>query len=119
MQTRYGPEYMWNTANMAAFEELSFPENHKKIILEQWGWMKEIPSHPAGYMVEREISNAWTDVVMNGEGIRIAVDKAAITANREIIRKMEEFGYIKDGKVVKTYQIPSIENIKAEVEKSK
>ena len=70
-------------------------------------------------MLEREISNAWTDVVMNGEGIRIAVDKAAITANREIIRKMEEFGYIKDGKVVKTYQIPSIENIKAEVEKSK
>lgn len=119
MQTRYGPEYMWNTANMAAFEELSFPDNHKKVILEQWGWMKEIPRHPAGYMLEREISNAWTDVVMNGEGIRIAVDKAAITINREIIRKMEEFGYIKDGKVVKTYQIPSIENIKAEVEKSK
>lgn len=119
MQTRYGPEYMWNTANMAAFEELSFPEVHKKIILEQWEWIKEIPRHPAGYMVEREISNAWTDVVMNGEGIRIAIDKAAITANREILRKMEEFGYIKDEEVVRNYKIPTIEDIIDEVEKSK
>lgn len=119
MQTRYGPEYMWNTANMVAFEELAFPEEHKKIILEQWEWIKEIPRHPAGYMVEREISNAWTDVVMNGEEIRIAIDKAAITANREILRKMEEFGYIKNGEVVRNYKIPTIEDIIDEVERNR
>lgn len=112
LQTRYGPEYMWNSANMVAFEELPFPEQHKKVILEQWKWIKEVQSHPAGYMVEREISNAWTDVVMNGESVRIAVDKAALTSNREILRRLEEFGYIKDGKIVSVYHIPTEEDIR-------
>lgn len=119
MQTRYGPEYMWNTANMAAFEELPFPEEHKKVILEQWEWTREIPRHPGGYMVEREISNAWTDIVMDGNNLRISVDKATLLANREIQRKLEEFGYIKDGKVVREYPIPSVEDIRKKVKESK
>lgn len=119
MQTKYGPEYMWNTANMAAFEELPIPENHKKVILEQWKWIKEVPRHPAGYMAEREISNVWTDVVMNGENLRIAADRAVIAVNREIERKLVEFGYIKDGRVVKEYRIPDIEEIRERVGQDK
>jgi len=113
MQTRYGPEYMWNTANMSAFEELPFPDNHKKVILEQWKWIKEVPKHPAEYMVEREISNAWTSVVMDGESTRIALDKAAVTSNREIMRKLDEFGYTKNGKVIKPYHMPNVNDIKS------
>jgi ABC-type glycerol-3-phosphate transport system substrate-binding protein len=119
LQTKFGPEYMWNTANMAAFEELPFPEKDKKVILEQWKHIKEIPPHPASYMAEREISNAWTNIVMNGASIRTTLDKAAVTINREIKLKLEEFGYYKDGKVLREYQIPSVEDIRKQVKGSK
>jgi len=33
--------------------------------------------------------------------------------NREILRKMEEFGYVVDGKKVKEYEIPDLEKILA------
>lgn len=109
LQNKYGPEYMWNTANIEAFKGLPFPEEHKKVILEQWKHIKEVPPHPAAYIVEREISNAWTDVVMNGVNLRVAVDKAKITANREITRKMEEFGYVENGQKVKNFSVPNKE----------
>lgn len=119
LQTKFGPEYMWNTANMAAFEELPFPEKDKKVILEQWKYIKEVPPHPASYMSEREISNAWTNIVMNGNSIRTTVDKASVLINREIRLKLEEFGYIKDGKVIREYHIPTVEDIRKQVKENK
>ena len=79
---------------------------------------KGMPRHPAGYMVEREISNAWTDVVMNGRSLRASVDKAALVANREMERKLEEFGYIKDGRVVREYAIPDGDDIRKKVKEA-
>lgn len=119
MQTTFGPEYMWNTANIAAFSQSNFPESHKKVILEQWNWTKELQRHPAGYMVEREISNAWTDVVLNGKNLRTAVDKAALQSNREIRKKLEEFGYIENGKTISDYTMPTVEDIKERVKVGK
>lgn len=110
---------MWNTANMAAFEELPFPEKDKRVILNQWKYIKEIPPHPAGYMAEREISNAWTNIVMNGANLRTTLDRAAVIINREINLKLEEFGYIKNGKVIKEYKIPDVEDIRKLVKESK
>jgi ABC-type glycerol-3-phosphate transport system substrate-binding protein len=118
LQTKFGPEYMWNTANRAAFEELPFPEKDKKVILEQWKYIKEIPPHPASYMAEREISNAWTNIVMNGNNLRTTVDKASMLINREIKIKLEEFGYIKDGKVIREYRIPTVEDIRKQVKEN-
>ena len=93
LQTKYGPEYMWNSANTAAFSKLSFPEDDKKVVLEQWEQMLEIKRHPALYMVERELSNAWIDVVVGGESARIALDQSALRVDREFLRKLQEFGY--------------------------
>jgi ABC-type glycerol-3-phosphate transport system substrate-binding protein len=101
---RYGPEYMFNTANISAFKELDyFPENHKKVILEQWNWIKEVQRHPGGYMTEREVSNIWNAVVIEGKSLRPTIDRAEILINRELERKLTEFGYIQDGKVVKEF----------------
>ncbi|MBC2242810.1 extracellular solute-binding protein [Listeria booriae] len=111
LQTIYGPEYMWNTANLEAFKELPWPEKHKTVILEQWKYLKEVPKTPGSYMLEREISNVWTDTVFYGANIRAAVDSSSIIVDREIRRKMEEFGYMKDGKVVKPYIVPQIETV--------
>lgn len=101
---RYGPEYMFNTANISAFKELDyFPENHKRVILEQWKWIKEVQRHPGGYMTEREVSNIWNAVVIEGKSLRPTIDRAEILINRELERKLAEFGYIKDGKVIKEF----------------
>ncbi|OQY11001.1 MAG: ABC transporter substrate-binding protein [Marinitoga sp. 4572_148] len=101
---RYGPEYMWNTANISAFKELDyFPENHKQTIIEQWNWIKEVQRHPGGYMTEREVSNIWNMVVIEGKELRPSIDRSEILINRELERKLTEFGYVKDGKVIKEY----------------
>lgn len=111
LQTAYGPTYLWNSANLEAFSQTSIKSEDKKVILEQWKWLKEVPKTPGSYILEREISNIWTDVVFNGANLRAAVDEHVIVVDREIQRKMEEFGYVKDGKMIKPYQIPTIETV--------
>ncbi|MBM7553188.1 extracellular solute-binding protein [Thalassobacillus pellis] len=111
LQTLFGPEYMWNTANLDAFAQLPLPEEHKQVVLEQWKYLREVPKTPYAYMVEREISNVWNRVVFEGENVRAAVDDSVIRINREMRRKLEEFGYMENGKVVKPYKIPTIETI--------
>ncbi len=118
LQIMYGPSYMWNTANLDAFKQLPWPEEHKEVILEQWEHLREVPKTPYTYMVEREISNIWNKVVFDGENTRSAVDDAVVTIDREMRRKMEEFGYMKNGKIVKNYPIPTIEQVESWVEEN-
>jgi len=62
--------------------------------------------------VERELSNIWNKVVYDGVNIRTAVEDASVIVNREIIRKMTEFGYLNDdGVIIKNYFIPDNETI--------
>jgi hypothetical protein len=79
--------------------------------LAQWEYLREVPKTPYSYMVEREISNVWNKVVFDGENTRSAVDDSVVTIDREMRRKLEEFGYIENGKVVKPYRIPTIEKV--------
>jgi ABC-type glycerol-3-phosphate transport system substrate-binding protein len=118
LQIMYGPSYMWNTSNLEAFAQLPWPEEHKEVILEQWEQLMEVPKTPYTYMIEREISNVWNRVVFDGENTRSAVDDAVVTIDREMRRKMEEFGYMKDGKIIKPYHIPTIEQVESWVEEN-
>ncbi|MBO8161682.1 MAG: extracellular solute-binding protein [Thermosipho sp. (in: Bacteria)] len=111
LELTYGKEFLWNTANLKAFQNLSIPLEHKKVILEQWKWLKEVPKTPASYMLEREISNIWSRVVFNNVNLRVAVEESVNIVNREIERKLTEFGYIENGKVIKKYKIPDLEDI--------
>ncbi len=104
LQTTYGSEYRWNTANLKTFEQLPYDEADKKVILEQWQCQMENIRHPANYMVEREISNIWNNVVINGKELIETIDESTVLINREIERKLKEFGYIdQNGKAVKDY----------------
>ena len=111
VQALYGKEYMYNSANLRAFGQIPIPSEHKTIALQQWEWMKEIPKTPAGYMLERELSNIWIKIVLQGKNTRAAVDESVIRINKEISRKLEEFGYSVDGVKIKDYYIPTIEDI--------
>lgn len=112
LYSMYGEEYLWFTANLEAFMSIPIPTEHKELILKQWEWAIEVSRIPAAYVIEQTISDAFSQVVFNGENVRIALDNAVITSNREIARKMEEFGYMEDGKKVKDYLVPTIYNIK-------
>jgi len=111
LQSTYGQAYFWNTANLDAFETLSMPREYKDIVLEQWNYAIEASRIPGAYMVEREISNAWTNIVFNNDNPRQALDEAVRISNREIIYKMAEFGYTYQGEIIKEYIVPSIYNI--------
>ncbi|MDC3416870.1 extracellular solute-binding protein [Aquibacillus salsiterrae] len=110
LQTTYGKEYIWNTANIEAFDELPWVTNHKNVILEQTEWVTEVPRVPGSYMLERELSNAYNSIVLDGENLRNAVDLASKRVKRETLRKLEEFGYYKDGNMIKPYLNPASNN---------
>jgi ABC-type glycerol-3-phosphate transport system substrate-binding protein len=107
--TLYGKEYLWNTANTEAFKQAYWPEEDKAVVLEQWAWLKEAPKTPSAYMIERELSNIWNKVVFDGENIQSAVEESVNEIDKETVRKMEEFGYMKNGKPIAPYPVPTIE----------
>ncbi len=116
---RYGPEYLWSSANLEAFANNSFSAAHKAVILEQWQWLQEPVKLPGSYMLERELSNVWNKIVFDGVNPRVAIDRAVILVNREIMRKMEEFGYMENGIKIKAYKVPTIEMVKGWIENAK
>ena len=108
----YGKNYIWNSANLKAFNNNNaFSTNDIAVILEQWRWMREIPKVPGWYMLEREISNAWNSIVIGGANTRATIENAVDTINKELRRKLTEFGYMKDGVIIKPYKITTIEYV--------
>ena len=117
--TVYGKEYQWNTANVTAFKQLPFDKRIKDFALMQWEHQREVTPHPASYIAEREISNVWNNVVVDNKALIEEIDSAVILSDREIIRKMQEFGYMdKNGRLIKEYNTGIIdmlyENLKEE-----
>ena len=106
LQSTYGSEYIWPTANMEAFETLPLKSAHKQTILKQMEWMTEAPWVLGTYMLERELSNAFISVAVDGTDARRALDTAVKRINRETYRKLEEFGYWKDGVMLKEFPTP-------------
>jgi len=112
LQILYGDEYIWPTANLDAFAMLPYPTKDKDIIMEQAQYILEAPRLPGSYMMERELSNAYNDVVVNGETVRSRIDEAAKSVSRETDRKLEEFGYLdSEGNTIKEYIVPSVDKV--------
>ena len=68
--------------------------------------MTEAPWVLGTYMLERELSNAFISVAVDGVDARRALDTAVKRINRETYRKLEEFGYWKDGVMLKEFPTP-------------
>lgn len=116
LQTKYGSEYVWNTANKLAFSQMSFTKAHALVIQEQWENSENYRIMPATYMLERELSNAWYQVVNENESPRAALNEAVFTINQEMAIRMQQFGYLDEsGNSVKAYDMRSAEEILSEV----
>lgn len=108
----WGNEFLWASANKNAFSEsATFDYKHRVTILEQWDWVLEVPRIPGWYMIERELSNAWSQIVVDKRNVRNAIDSAVSSSNKEIKRKLTEFGYLHNGKVIKEYKITTLEDV--------
>lgn len=113
LQTTYGKEFIWNSANKEALAQLPWKSDAKEVILQQMDWIVEAPRIPGTYMLERELSNAYVAVANSGENLRTSIDAAVKNINRETQRKLEEFGYIDSkGNIVKPYDVPTIDTVK-------
>ncbi len=112
VQVIYGDEYIWPTANLEAFDLLPWDTADKRIVRAFAGSVVDVARVPGTYMLEREMSNAFNDIVVNGANEQTRIDKAVKTINREIRRKLEEFGYVDGaGNVLKEYRIPTVETV--------
>ena len=112
LRLKYGSDYIWNTANLVALNGMPYPKEHLDVIREQWSWQQEVLRHPASYILEREVSNAWIAIVTKGEPFQPSVDQATMRCNSEIRRKLVEFGYLdENGNTLKTFNIHLIDEI--------
>lgn len=113
LQSTLGNEYLWNSANLDAIMLSPWSTKHKEVIMEQLSWTYEAPRVPGSYIIERELGNILIKVVTQNVNIRSAVDDAQKKVNRELQRKLEEFGYIDSkGNIQKELIIPDIDLIK-------
>ena len=93
--------------------QLPWDTQDKLIIREQMAEVVDVARVPGTYLLEREISNAFNDIVVNKDTAQMRIDKAVKTINREIDRKLEEFEFIdSEGNTINEYRVPTIESIR-------
>mgnify|MGYP000415728535 CR=1 FL=1 len=88
-----GVEARWNTANVEALERLPWPSEDIDAILEQWEWFKEREVVLGGYYTTRHIANIWNEIVLNGKNHQEAIDDGIKEIDKELRKKLEEFGF--------------------------
>ncbi|MCY9656696.1 extracellular solute-binding protein [Paenibacillus chondroitinus] len=109
LETLNGVTFRWYTSNVDSFVKLPWKEEDLQAILEQWKWFREVAKVPGSYYMERELTNAWTRTVINGENYRTSLETAIKEVDREIQRKMQEFHFVDaNGQLVRSLNLPVI-----------
>ena len=110
LQSTFGPEFVWLSANLRAVENAPIDDVFRDVIIESAAWMRDIPRTPGQYMLERGLSDIWNRAVFDGVSTRVSIDSQVIRINREIERKMIEFGFIdSDGNILREYRIRDVD----------
>lgn len=110
LQSTYGINYVWLSANLRAVENSPLDQDDKDVILAQVPWLRDVPRTPGQYMLERSISDIWNKAVFDGVPTGVAIDRYTIIIDREIRRKMIEFGFLNtDGTIKEDYVIRDID----------
>ena len=83
----------------------------KNQIMSAARWSRIPAITPGSYIIEREISNVWNNVVISKVNVRVAINQSVPKINRELNRKFEEFKYLSNGRILKEYKVPMNSNI--------
>ena len=100
VQARYGRELeavmgesaRYATANVEAFNQLSWSSTERAVLEEQWDWVVGTPEVPGGYYTSRHIVNAVRKVINDNEDPRETLLDYKRDIDDEIAKKRKEFG---------------------------
>lgn len=91
MEIRMGTAARYPTANKEALSQLPWPAEDYLKLEEQMQWARGIPEVPGGYLMGRNIDNAFRRVVVQGEDPRETLENYVRIMNDEITLKRKEF----------------------------
>lgn len=118
LQATYGAENIWLPANLDAIADCTLPTDDKLIILEQLEHLRDVPRTPGQYMLERDISNIWNAIAVDGSAAQVAIDECIMEINREITKKMTDLKYIDaNGNLLKEYNVRDVDWVIENIEK--
>lgn len=118
LKSTFGDEYIWLPSNLAALADCTLPTEDKQIILEQLTWLRDVPRTPGQYMLERDISNIWNAIAVDGSAAQVAIDEKIQEINREITKKMSDLGYVDaKGNLLKEYNVRDVDWIVENIDK--
>ncbi|UVI32947.1 extracellular solute-binding protein [Paenibacillus spongiae] len=92
MESLYGLEYRWNTANVEAMATIPWSAAELDTLYEQGRWVKNVPLVPGHYFLGRELGFAWNRTVLTGMPYMESLEQARIALQREMRRKQEDLG---------------------------
>ncbi len=87
-----GAESRWFSANVEAFQSLSWDQGHLDIMTEWFPNFRTIRNTLGGYLTARTLTNAWTETVINEKTAREQLEQAYKDTNAEMYRKQKEYG---------------------------
>lgn len=96
IESYFGAEYRWNTANMNALASMPWSPDDLTAILEQNRWVKNIPNVPGGYFLTREMDFAWNRVILDKVPPKDSLDRSINSLDREMVRKQQNLGISSD-----------------------
>lgn len=91
LEMQMGESARYSTANLEAFNTLSWALDQKEVILFQGEWGKVIPQPPGNYILARNLNNMFVTLYSSNANIRKTVQKYTADVNKELVRKREEF----------------------------
>ncbi len=92
MESVMGVSARQNPANLNALKEMNWNKQELNSLINQLNHVKELPEIPGGYIVTRNLANAFNDVVINGKNPRASLEKWTDKTSIEVKRKLKEFG---------------------------
>ncbi|WP_438347542.1 extracellular solute-binding protein [Paenibacillus sp. FA6] len=92
MESFYGMEFRWNTANVEAMKSLVWPAEDLEALEEQRRWAKNMPYVPGYYFLAREMEFAWNKRVLEAMPMQEVLEGAQLSLQREMRRRQLDFG---------------------------
>lgn len=92
MESYLGASARYATANINAFNQLSWSSKQMGVLSEQRSWARSVKEVPGGYYTSRHIINAIRKVVNKKDDPRETLLDYSRTINEEIDKKRKEFG---------------------------
>ncbi len=92
MESVMGVSARQTPANTAALNGMNWSKSELSALQTQMSFVRELAEIPGGYIVTRNLANAFNDTVVSGKNPRASLEKWADRTTTEVKRKQKEFG---------------------------